>query len=410
MQPTELFALGLGLTPPWKIVDIEFIDGEVHIKVDFERGARFGGLEVHDTSERKWRHLNFFKYPCFIHARVPRVIGKDGKVATVQVPWAHAGSGFTMDFEAHAIELVSQMPVAPAARLLRLSDTRLWRLIHQYVKRTRDALGIGQPTRIGVDETAARRGHDYITVFVDLDARRVLYACQGRSGSALFEFKAFLKAKGADPAKVQAFTCDMGPAFLGGIAQAFPQASVTLDRYHLVALLTRAVDETRKAETKKATKFKRTRWLWLKNPTNLSEKEKLSLQELLEENAFPLTGKAYGLRLAFQELFKVPRCQAQTAFYEWIGMALASDIHAVVEVAVTFFNAADKILRWFETRISNGFLEGLHSVLQAAKNKARGYSNPQNLIAMSYLLHGKLRPATHTKQRGAKTLLSARPL
>lgn len=151
----------------------------------------------------------------------------------------------------------------------------------------------------------------------------------------------------------------MGPAFLGGIAQAFPQASVTLDRYHLVALLTRAVDVTRKAETKKATKFKRTRWLWLKNPTNLSEKEKLSLQELLEENAFPLTGKAYGLRLAFQELFKVPRCQAQTAFYEWIGMALASEIHAVVEVAVTFFNAADKILRWFETRISNGFLEGL---------------------------------------------------
>ncbi|MCZ7580080.1 MAG: transposase [Fimbriimonadaceae bacterium] len=69
----------------------------------------------------------------------------------------------------------------------------------------------------------------------------------------------------------------------------------------------------------------------------------------------------------------------------------------MVVAAVTFFNAADKILRWFETRISNGFLEGLHSVLQAAKNKARGYSNPQNLIAMSYLLHGKLRPATHTK-------------
>lgn len=108
MQLTELFALGLGLTPPWKIVDIEFIDGEVHIKVDFERGARFGGLEVHDTSERKWRHLNFFKYPCFIHARVPRVIGKDGKVATVQVPWAHAGSGFTMDFEAAGGQPIAQ--------------------------------------------------------------------------------------------------------------------------------------------------------------------------------------------------------------------------------------------------------------------------------------------------------------
>ena len=397
MQPTELFAVGLGLTPPWKIVDIEFIDGEVHIHVDFERGSKFGGLEVHDTAERKWRHLNFFRYPCYVHARVPRLIGADGKVTTFQVPWASPGSGFTMDFEAFAIELVTHMPVAPAARLLKLRDTRLWRVIHGYVGRSRGSLNIGQPLRVGVDETAARRGHDYITVFVDLDARRVLFACEGRSGSALFEFRAFLASKGADPDMVEAFTCDMSPAFLSGITKAFPKASVTLDRYHLVALLSRAVDDTRKAESKSRPKLKRTRWLWLKNPVNLSEKEKFSLKGLLDENAFPLTGKAYGLKLAFQEIFRVPKYEAKSAFYEWIGMALACQIKAVVGVAVTFFNAADKILRWFETGISNGFLEGLHSVLQATKNKARGYSNPDNLIAMSYLLHGKLKPATHTK-------------
>lgn len=78
-------------------------------------------------------------------------------------------------------------------------------------------------------------------------------------------------------------------------------------------------------------------------------------------------------------------------------MALASQIHALVHVAVTFFNAADKILNWFETGISNGFLEGLHSVLQATKNKAQGYSIPGNLIAMSYPLHGKLSRTTRTK-------------
>lgn len=110
MQPSELFALGFGLTPPWKIVDIEFIDGEVHIKVDFERGSKFDGLDVHNTTERKWRHLNFLKYPCYVHARVPRVKVEDGKVTTVQVPWANSGSGFMIDFAAFAIELVSQMP------------------------------------------------------------------------------------------------------------------------------------------------------------------------------------------------------------------------------------------------------------------------------------------------------------
>lgn len=397
MQPAELFAVGLGLTSPWKIVDIEFIEGEVHIMVDFERGARFGGFEVHDTVNRKWRHLNFFRYPCWVHVRVPRVKNGEGKVTTVQVPWAHPGSGFTMDFEAFAIELVSKMPVAPASRILKLRDTRLWRLVHGYVKRCRDHLDIGQPTRIGVDETAARRGHNYISVFVDLDARRVLFACEGRSSAALHEFKTFLTSKGADPGKVEAFTCDMGPAFLSGIAQVFPKASVTLDKFHLVAMLSRAVDETRRVESKKSKGLKRTRWLWLKNPTNLSQRDRENLKGLLETHAFPLTSKAYGLKLAFQELFKLSREDSRAAFYEWIGMAIASELKPVVDVAATFFNVAEKILRWFETKMSTGLLEGLHSVLQATKNKARGYRNPHNLITMSYLLHGKLNGATHSK-------------
>ena len=397
MQASELFALGLGLTSPWKIVDIEFIEGEVHIKIDFERGSRFEGCEVHDTSERKWRHLNFFKYPCYVHARLPRVKDKDGSVRTVEVPWAHPGSGFTMDFEAFALEMVSQMPVAPASRILGLRDTRLWRLLHGYVKRSLNQLDIGQPTRIGVDETAARRGHDYITVFVDLGAKRVLFACKGKSSDTLGEFKDFLVSKGANPELIESFSCDMSPAFLAGIDSFFPKANVTLDRFHLVALLSRAVDETRKAESKQFKHLKRTRWIWLKNPDNLTTKEQALYKRLLDEQAFPITGKAYGLRLAFQELFHLPRQMARDGLGQWIVTALDSQIEAIIKVAITFFNAADNILRWFETRISNGLLEGLHSVLQATKSKARGYRNPHNLITMSYLLHGKLNHSTHTK-------------
>jgi len=397
MRPSEVFALGLGLTPPWKIDDIEFIEGEVHIKVGFEKGAKFDGLPVYDTSERTWRHLNFFKYPCFVHARVPRVTGPDGKVATVQVPWAHPGSGFTSDFEAFALELATHMPVSPASRILGVTDTRLWRLLHGCVARARESLDIGQPVRIGVDETAARRGHDYITVFVDLDARRVLFACKGRSSDTLKEFRDFLKSKGADPKLVLEFSSDMSPAFLKGIAQHFPKAAVTLDKYHLVAMVSKAVDETRKAETNKCKEHKRTRWLWLKNPSKLTDKERAKLAQMLELGAFPMTGKAYGARLAFQELFKLSKSQASIAFYEWVAMALQSKVEPVTKVAVTFFNAREKILNWFESHVSNGILEGLHSVLQATKNKARGYRNTQNLIAMSYLLHGKLNLATHTK-------------
>ncbi len=396
MQPNEMFAVGLGLSKPWKIVDIEFVNDEVHIHVDFERGARFGGLGVHDTAVRAWRHLNFFKYPCYVHARVPRVKCLDGTVKTVDVPWAHPGSGFTLDFEVHALSLVIQMPVLPAARILKIQDTRLWRLVHSYVKRKREGLCIGQPLRVGVDETACRRGHHYITAFVDLDRRRVLFACEGKGARALAEFRAFLVAQRADPDLVAAFSCDMSPAFVGGIQDTFPKASITLDRYHLVALVSRAVDVTRKVELSVRPALKKTRWLWLKNPSKLSAGDALKLKETLETQAFPMTGKAYGLRLAFQELFKIPKHKAFHAFHEWVGMAISSDIPAMVAVATTLFNARKNILNWFETRISNGLLEGFNSVLQATKNKARGYRNTQNLIAMSYLLHGKLEMTTPT--------------
>lgn len=397
MQPSELFALGLGLTPPWKITDLEFVDGEVHVHVDFEKGAKFDGDDVHDTSQREWRHLNFFKYPCYVHARVPRVKGDDGKVTTVQVPWAKPGSGFTTEFEELAVELFSSMPVSCAASILKVTDTRLWRLLRGYVKRCRDDAVFAQPRRVGVDETSARKGHDYVTVFVDLDARRVLFACPGKDGGALDQFRSFLESRGLDPRLVESFACDMGPAFISGIHRVFPDASVTLDRFHLVALVSRALDQTRRAETKGQKDRKKTRWLWLKNPSKLRADEKSRFKEILDGDVFPLTGKAYSLKLAFQDLFRQSLEESRQAFYEWVGMAFSSEVPAMVSAAVTLFNHASMVLQWFETRISTGLLEGLHSVLQATKDKARGYRNPENLIAMSYLLHGQLKPATHTK-------------
>jgi hypothetical protein len=156
VRESEWFALGLGLVSPWKVVDIEFIEGTVYVHIDFERGAKFEDLPVHDTVERSWRHLNFFKYPCVVKCRVPRVKDTDGSVRTVEVPWARPGSGFTMDFELHALSLMRQMPVLSAARELKVSDTRLWRVLRFHVERSFQAQDIGTPKRIGVDETAVR--------------------------------------------------------------------------------------------------------------------------------------------------------------------------------------------------------------------------------------------------------------
>jgi transposase len=339
--------------------------------------------------------LNFFKYPCFVHARVPRVRDAEGNVRLVQVPWARAGSGFTMDFERHALSLMREMPVLSVSRELGVRDTRLWRLLHFHVERAFEAQDIGHPKRIGVDETASRRGHEYITVFVGLDTRRVLFVTPGRTGVALAQFRFFLESKGASTSGLM-FASDLSPAYRSGIREAFPDASITLDKFHLVAMLSKAVDETRRSESRHYSTLYGSRWMWLKNPESLNTKQQHQLRSFLTNYAFSDTAKAYHLKLQFQALFFQQKTIATKLFDAWLDLALESGLKFVEHVATTFFRQRESILNWFETRISNGVLEGLHSVLQTTKNKARGYKNTKNLIAMSYLLHGKLDAITHT--------------
>jgi transposase len=392
MDPALAFSLALGLSSPWFLKGVDMVDGTLILYVDYERGVPVEGDGVYDTLERKWRHADFFQYRCEIHAQVPRVTRKDGKVETVSVPWARPGSGFTSLFEAMALTLCKKMPVLAAAQFLQIHDTQLWRLLRTQVSRMHAQIDLSKLRRIGVDETAARRGHDYITVFVDLDERRVIYACEGRSGVALVQLRAFLASRGIEHSQVEEFCSDMSPAFLSGIKEAFPHARVTLDKFHLVAMLSKAVDDTRRSESAKYKALKGMRFTLLRNPATLKTHEQADLKNLFLESNYCKTAHAYTLRLQFQELFSYGSNYAKRLFGVWIEQAKASGIPAIEGVAKTFLRSKEMILNWFETRISNGILEGLHSVLQATKNKARGYRNPQNLITMSYLLHGKLKP------------------
>ena len=390
MRSEELFAMGLGLSRPWIVTSSAIEEGELHIHIDFEKGAKFDGCSVHDTVDRSWRHLNFWQYPTYLHARVPRVIGPDGKVKQVEVPWARPGSGFTALFEALAITMCRHMPVRRVAMELYMNDMSLWRLLGKAVESARAKADYSSVARVGVDETSSRKGHRYITKFVDLDRGRVLFACEGKAADTLRLFAEDLKLHGGKVSRIRTFSCDMSAAFLSGIAEHFPKADVVLDKFHLVKMLSEAVDETRRSESKGTRDTKGTRFLWLKNPSKLKEEERVKLQALVEGPAYGQTAEAYRLRLAFQDLFNQSRRKAPHYLATWLDAALESGVKAVEDVAETFFKMRDKILSWFDHRISNGVLEGLNSVLQSAKNRARGYANPKHMILMSYLIHGKL--------------------
>lgn len=345
---------------------------------------------MHDTQEKRWRHLDFFQHEAYLHARVPRVKCPEHGVHQAPVPWAREGSGFTLLFEALLMTLVREMPVHSAARLVREHDTRIWRVIDHYVTQARQRVDMTDVQAVGVDETSSRRGHDYITCFVDLAARRLLFATPGKDAQTFERFAEDLKTHGGRPETVEEVSMDLSPAFQKGAGEQLPNAQITFDHFHLMKLVFDAVDAVRKGEMLTQPSLKNTRWLWLKNDRNLQARQKVRLQVLLQ-NQHLKTVQAYQLRLTFQDIFSVQnRHQGAVLLKAWIEHAKASGLPPLVRVAYTLMNHWNGVLRWFDSHISNGILEGFNSLIQSAKAKARGYRTHKNFINMAYLILGKL--------------------
>jgi transposase len=397
-QGNQLFTLALGLVPPWMVDEVQFTAEEkrLDLHVNFPRVSRFPcpvcgqDCPVYDTQEKVWRHLDFFQHAAYLHARVPRVQCPEHGVHLVPVPWAREGSGFTLLFEALVMAMVREMPVLTVARMVGETDQRLWRVIDHYVAKAREAVDMSEVHAIGVDETSSRRGHDYISLFVDLKAKRLLFATPGKDAQTFEKFAEDLQAHSGSAEAITEVSMDLSPAFQKGAAEHLPNAPVTFDRFHLMKLVNEAVDAVRKGEAHSQPDLKKSRWLWLKNPERLSAKQSTKLQELLKNQNLK-TAQAYQFRLTFQEIFTIQnRHQGAVLLKAWIENAKASGLPPLVKVAYTLMNHWDGVLRWFESQITNGILEGFNSLLQSAKAKARGYRTHKNFINMACLILGKL--------------------
>ena len=381
MRDTALLQLALGLTPPWTVSRADF-DPEAHrldIQIDFAPGSRFvcpvcGGADcsAYDTERKTWRHLNFFQHEAYLTARVPRVRCDKCGIKTVTVPWARPDSGFTLLFEALVMTMVSAMPVAAVARIVGEHDTRLWRVVHHYVDQARARIDTADVTRIAIDETAARRGHDYITLFADIDQARVLFATEGKSAETIAAFADDLTAHGGDPDAIEEVCIDMSPAFIKGVAENLPNAAVTFDKFHAVKIVNDAVDQVRRGEQKRQNVLKGTRYIWLRNPANLSDRQQAILDALPTHHL--KTARAYQMRLAFQDLYRQDSPQQAAQYLKrWYFWATHSRLSPMIDAAYTIKRHWNGILRWFDSKIANGLIEGINSLVQAAKAKARGY-------------------------------------
>ena len=400
MNSESLFAVALGIAPPWEVEGVEFSkeDKRLDIKIGFRRGATFAcpvcgsAAPVHDTGEKTWRHLNFFQFDAYLTARVPRVKcpNTDHGVKQVPVPWARAGSGFTLLFEALVMTLVREMPVRAAAALLGEHDTRIWRVIDHYVQSARAQVDHSKVSRVGMDETSARRGHDYVTFFFDMDRRRLLFGTEGKDHETVKAFSEDFKAHTGSPENVTDVCLDMSKAFIKGVKEALPEAEITFDPFHLIQHMNDALGKVRAEEANLFPELmKGSRYAFLKNPENLTEKQDETLTKLSHYRL--KTARAYLLRLALQDVyFAATREDAARRLKSWYNWAIRSQIDQVKKVAKTVKNHWNGILAWVDSRLSTGFIEAINGLIQSAKRRARGYRSTKNLINMAYLIAGKL--------------------
>ena len=402
MQPEQLFGMALGIVSPWEVKEISFSKeaNRIDIYIDFQKGAQFpcpvcGALApVYDTTEKQWRHLNFFQYEAYLHARVPRVTCPNSGcgVKLVTVPWARAGSGFTLLFEALVMTMAREMPVNVIARLFNVTDTRLWRLLDAYVEMARVKEDFSGVTRIGIDETAAKRGHDYVSFFFDLDRKKLLFGTTGKDSTTISRFIADLEAHGGKPEQITDAAIDMSKAFIKGVKEQLPNAVVTFDPFHVVRLMNDCLAKVRAEEARLFPDvLKKSRYLFLKNPEHLTIEQQHQLDSIIDSQNLKST-EAYTHKLNLQNVyFATSRPEAEALLTHWHKKASKSGIAQISKLANTVKEHWDGILSHFASKLTSGFLEGINSLIQAAKARARGYRNPKNLINMAYIIAGKLR-------------------
>jgi transposase len=411
VNEVELFGAALGLQAPWRVSDAEFDQsrGRLDLYLDFPRGCRFAcpvegctesGCPVHDTEGHSWRHLDFFQHSAYLHARVPRVRCAAHGVHQVTVAWARPGSGFTLLFEALLITFAKAMPVARVAAMTGEHDTRIWRVLEHYVATARQGLDFSRVRRVGMDETAAARGQDYVSVFMDLDEAKVLFVTEGRDSATVARFAADLTEHGGDPQQVTDTSSDMSTAFVKGITEHLPNAALTFDRFHVMAKLSEAIDEVRRTEAKTNPLLKGTRYLWLRNQGTLTEAQRDELAWLKRPSNRLATARAHRWREDFQAFYTTDTDTAEAYLRRWCAGAMRSRLEPVKQFVGMVRRHWDGIIAWHRSRISNGLLEGTNSLIQAAKARARGYRSKTKMMTIIYLIAGKLpQPtltATHT--------------
>ena len=398
-QISELFEHVLNFGTDWKVTNVEVDDAsnkvDVHVKfIGSKAPCPDSGelLPIYDhRDQRRWRHLNMMQYQTWIVCSLPRVKDADGNVKTVKAPWADINQRFTFWFEAMAIQL-AQLTKSPTktAEFLGSSYDVIAGIIDRAVRR-----GLARRTdedicvdALAIDEKAFRAGHHYITIISCPATGRVWDVGLGRKQSDTEDLLQGLdKQIGLD--QVQAVSIDMWKAYINAVQSRLPGASIIHDKFHIIAWLNKALDQTRRAEVKTQPVLKKTRYTWLKNTENHTPGQADSFEQISQMNL--KTSQAWLIKENFKGVYEQQSpIEGFYYFTRWAEDVSRKAIDACKKVATMFTNHLMGILNYISYPITNARAEQVNSKIQQLKSISKGYRNFDNFRNAILCYVGKL--------------------
>ncbi len=395
MRVTRLFRTMLGFART--VVERVAVEAEASIEVDARpstRRARCGGCgrkgkRLHGTQgkAREWRHLGMWGRRVIIKATVHRVLCRRCGVRTMDVPWARPGSVFTRAFENEVAWMLQRTDQTTVARYFRISWRAVGRIARRVVAESVDGSRLDGLQFIGVDEINYGRPQKFLTVVVDHISGRTVWAAPGKSAETLGLFFAELGPERSTA--IEIVTMDMSAAYTRAVHDHAPQAEIVYDRFHVVQLLNAAVDEVRReamrmADDEEKRSLKSTRWPLLKNPWNLTRRERQKLSDLQRNNR--RIYRAYLLKESFQQIYDAPSvAHADDLFVGWYAWARRSALAPFRKFAATIKSYWPAVRRFLEVKLTNAIVEGTNSKVRMISHRAFGFHSAAALIAMIYL-------------------------
>lgn len=304
------------------------------------------------------------------------------------IPFAKPKKRYTTSFEKFVINLMGFATIEHVAKLLGVSWALIKNIHKEYLRREYQNPDLGSLQYVGIDEFSIRKGHEYMTIFTNLETGEIIHAVEGKSMENITPFLLQLKERAF---QLKAMAMDMNAAYASAVRNHLPEIDVVFDRFHVVALLNTAIEEVRRDQQAKCNEvglkaIKGMRFLLLRNYEQLDFKRKSSLECLLEVNQ-PIA-LAHAMKEQIRQFWSKQTVKEGARFLAWWIMdALETGIRELEKTGKTLLKHWQGLVNYFKHPITNAKTEGINNKIKTMKRQAYGFRDIEYFKLRLYSLH-----------------------